>query len=1139
MIRIPHLLLLILLTLLSCGVAAAQQSDTGTKTTGTENAGTENTGTENTGTETTGTENTGMKIWFERQDGKFVNPEFYQFKPNEIVYVHVEAAVPTFMVIYQTFPESEKAAHVYPVAQFPIGYQALTPGKATKLPVLFQLEKTENTENIAIVAALPNWDKITQSGESQEVADISSPAILAQFKAAIDWSNATKATITTANATTANVPSDKSNQVSISEKVDDVALSVVIENGVGQKHISLKKVKEKQSKPEPSNVKPQKPREQDPPPPPRCNCGCVPGKCVGVSRDVCWCLESCRCRTKQETPPPPPCNCGCVEGKCVGVSRDVCSCPESCKCRTKQETPKEPEKTDPPKTPKPPKTKTKKEDTPKTESKKNSTKPFVKLQLASPNRLLAEAVTMAEFGAENGAQSMQSEWEKYANDIRMLKNFQGIAWDSPFIFVLFNNPEGLLASLPISDINTFGFQQGVTSGPILGPWITNIRQDGVIDIVFPFGFSFFGKQINNQFLLATAEELLRLVLKDTDVIKSEWNDCTTSLTIDLEEACAAGYGEFIESILEQLLFGIDEDRFTELDDVGGVLDDVYSYTQRIERFEINDETAFNLFDNPTEKFESSKQFLRKSMEKWVSLERKLSKNPSATKWLIEREQERVKNLRMTVARLKLEYKEVTQNFSLSVESTLKELEKNERELKSCTEKLAKYQSILQGSGNIPDEDPAWFPTLRINKDKLELSILHARLLMSYSKEKEAEFTEYENRIIEQEKALKNLIAQKSKSKPLTLLLKEIKIISAGHDFDLKTFDVKGFLSITPQKSGVLDKLFARRKQGQTIFYGFQGTPDETVLFFNFAQLLTKEDVALIMPVFRMFFDGARNYTLKNDESINSDFACQSLDTLQKVFETTMNQGRIDVCSAVDSQGTMLFGCEVADTKPLQMAEESIFNASAIEMQRLLEWQSKPGNTPTEGVVAIRSILDKTLKRHAKEVAGYKISTLQIPLVDYYRVEYDEDEVNRLPELLKNTNWGLCWGIKEDHSIVIAAGIDFEHTEAVFLKALESTTQSTPQQRTLLQVSLKPFGSLIRKLDAFDGVFAQRRLEKRLVNDATIRALANIYETSGEDARITLTEEYLDDHVDFKLHLPGEWFKQTLRGLTGLEKMKFY
>ena len=107
---------------------------------------------------------TGVKVWFERTDGKLINPSVYRFSPGEIFFVHVEAAVPVFVTLFQNFPRKEGKDPIqqYPVQRFPSSYRILNPAESTKLPVKFALDDNNEAEYVSIVVARADWEEITE-----------------------------------------------------------------------------------------------------------------------------------------------------------------------------------------------------------------------------------------------------------------------------------------------------------------------------------------------------------------------------------------------------------------------------------------------------------------------------------------------------------------------------------------------------------------------------------------------------------------------------------------------------------------------------------------------------------------------------------------------------------------------------------------------------------------------------------------------------------------------------------------------------------------------------------------------------------------------------------------------------------------
>ena len=104
----------------------------------------------------------GMKIWFERVDGKLVDPSVYRFSPKEEFFVHIEAAVPVFVYLYQHFPHQEGKApvQVHPDQRFPSSFRILNPAESTKLPIRFAMDDNYEAEYMSIVVARADWDEL-------------------------------------------------------------------------------------------------------------------------------------------------------------------------------------------------------------------------------------------------------------------------------------------------------------------------------------------------------------------------------------------------------------------------------------------------------------------------------------------------------------------------------------------------------------------------------------------------------------------------------------------------------------------------------------------------------------------------------------------------------------------------------------------------------------------------------------------------------------------------------------------------------------------------------------------------------------------------------------------------------------------
>ncbi|MDR1268020.1 MAG: hypothetical protein LBK82_00710 [Planctomycetaceae bacterium] len=135
-----------------------------------------------------------VKVWFELSDGRYVNPKYYRWAPNEVFYVHVLSAVPVYVTLYQNYPGVSQSKRAYPDGRFPASFRPLKPGEDTRLPVAFQMDGNHNTEFMSIVVTKADWEGIrTEVPQAAAVA-----TVVAQ-----STTNTTSNTTSTVNTTVA------------------------------------------------------------------------------------------------------------------------------------------------------------------------------------------------------------------------------------------------------------------------------------------------------------------------------------------------------------------------------------------------------------------------------------------------------------------------------------------------------------------------------------------------------------------------------------------------------------------------------------------------------------------------------------------------------------------------------------------------------------------------------------------------------------------------------------------------------------------------------------------------------------------------------------------------------------------------
>ncbi|MDR2705266.1 MAG: hypothetical protein LBC02_05765 [Planctomycetaceae bacterium] len=134
-----------------------------------------------------------IKVWFELSDGRYVNPKYYRWAPNEIFYVHVLSAVPVYVTLYQNYPGISQSKRAYPDERFPASFRIIKPGEDTRLPVAFQMDGNHNTEFMSIVVTRADWEGIR--------AEVPQAAAVAATVVAQTTTNQTTNITTTANTT--------------------------------------------------------------------------------------------------------------------------------------------------------------------------------------------------------------------------------------------------------------------------------------------------------------------------------------------------------------------------------------------------------------------------------------------------------------------------------------------------------------------------------------------------------------------------------------------------------------------------------------------------------------------------------------------------------------------------------------------------------------------------------------------------------------------------------------------------------------------------------------------------------------------------------------------------------------------------
>ncbi|GHT31710.1 hypothetical protein FACS1894214_3250 [Planctomycetales bacterium] len=92
-----------------------------------------------------------VKIWFELEDGTFVEPTLHRWNPKEKFTIHFVSAVPVLVALYQNYPHDDlKSRQVMPDKRFPASFNAVPAGVDYKFPVLFEMDKNLEDEIMSL-----------------------------------------------------------------------------------------------------------------------------------------------------------------------------------------------------------------------------------------------------------------------------------------------------------------------------------------------------------------------------------------------------------------------------------------------------------------------------------------------------------------------------------------------------------------------------------------------------------------------------------------------------------------------------------------------------------------------------------------------------------------------------------------------------------------------------------------------------------------------------------------------------------------------------------------------------------------------------------------------------------------------------
>jgi len=338
------------------------------------------------------------------------------------------------------------------------------------------------------------------------------------------------------------------------------------------------------------------------------------------------------------------------------------------------------------------------------------------------------------------------------------------------------------------------------------------------------------------------------------------------------------------------------------------------------------------------------------------------------------------------------------------------------------------------------------------------------------------------------------------------LYKEIALISGGIAFNPQTADVELSGTMVPRKGSDMEKAFAGYKVQPTIFNGFRGTPENTVLSIGESATMAQpfENKALMdinAKQWETILEGMLEQIELEDESGEvTDLVKKGIESVQKIIEAETKRGASDYALSFNTDGTLLFAIEMVSLGEVQKLVAMITEVARKKI-------------PEEG----RSILEKNMKREFVTVEGFKVSSISIPII-----ETIESVVGPAPsddvDSVRDLSLGVFWAVKEGNkqAIAVAVGLDSAKVEQTFKSALEKTGTPAPAQKPTGIVSVQGLGKFLQQT-----VYPIAAKAGKAEDLAGFKKAVDILASAGNDAVVSLDADVKADRIEMGYRVSGK------------------
>jgi len=340
------------------------------------------------------------------------------------------------------------------------------------------------------------------------------------------------------------------------------------------------------------------------------------------------------------------------------------------------------------------------------------------------------------------------------------------------------------------------------------------------------------------------------------------------------------------------------------------------------------------------------------------------------------------------------------------------------------------------------------------------------------------------------------------------LYKEIGVLSYGFAFNPQNADVSLSMSVAPRKGSDMAKVLVETKRQPTAFNGFRGTPENTVFSLGDSSTYGKyENNALIElnakqweTMVNGFLEGLLEQIDMEDESGDiHELAEEVVDSMKTIVETEQKRGISDYALSLNTEGTLLLAFDTGSLGEIR------------KIAKLVADFARQKDEELGGM--IKGLFAEHVKQDYVTVEGFKVSSVKIPVDTLLAM------AGSAPEGLTIAP-GIFWASKDaggKQAIAGAIGLDFAKAEQAFKSALEKTKTSAPVQQPMGTFSVPGLGKLFRQT-VYPLAEAADAPEEVLV---PFKKVIDIFATAGNDATITLTNDYKPEKVEGVLNVSGK------------------